>query len=108
VPLVCKSLPLLSSPRLAPMRLVTVATCSLAQWALDFEGNLERIKESIRQARSQGSVYSLSSPSPSLLAPLCSACAAGPCFSLAHSLTRSLADCAVLAGRATGSGLSSR
>ncbi|KAI9706556.1 MAG: glutamine-dependent NAD(+) synthetase [Candelina mexicana] len=34
--------------------LVTVATCSLNQWALDFEGNAERIIESIRQAKSAG------------------------------------------------------
>jgi len=31
--------------------LITVATCSLNQWALDFEGNLERILESIRIAK---------------------------------------------------------
>ncbi|RGB23910.1 glutamine-dependent NAD synthetase with GAT domain-containing protein [Rhizophagus diaphanus] len=34
--------------------LITVATCSLNQWALDFEGNLERILESIRIAKEQG------------------------------------------------------
>ncbi|KAI8336571.1 hypothetical protein BC941DRAFT_494830 [Chlamydoabsidia padenii] len=34
--------------------LVTVATCSLNQWALDFEGNLERILESIRIAKEKG------------------------------------------------------
>ncbi|KAF2428737.1 putative glutamine dependent NAD synthetase [Tothia fuscella] len=32
-------------------RLVTVSTCSLNQWALDFIGNRERIIESIRQAK---------------------------------------------------------
>lgn len=32
----------------------TLATCSLNQWALDFEGNLARIVESIRQAKAQG------------------------------------------------------
>jgi NAD+ synthase (glutamine-hydrolysing) len=31
-----------------------VATCSLNQWALDFEGNLARIKQSIREAKDQG------------------------------------------------------
>jgi hypothetical protein len=37
------------------MGLVTVvATCSLNQWALDFEGNLKRILESIRLAKKQG------------------------------------------------------
>ncbi|KAF2874616.1 NAD+ synthetase [Massariosphaeria phaeospora] len=35
-------------------RLITVATCSLNQWALDFEGNLARIKESIHQAKARG------------------------------------------------------
>ncbi|KHO02056.1 Nitrilase/cyanide hydratase and apolipoprotein N-acyltransferase [Metarhizium album ARSEF 1941] len=35
-------------------RCVTVATCSLRQWALDFEGNTARIIESIRQAKAAG------------------------------------------------------
>ncbi|KAL3234872.1 Glutamine-dependent NAD(+) synthetase [Nakaseomyces bracarensis] len=34
--------------------LVTLATCSLNQWALDFEGNRDRIVESIRIAKEQG------------------------------------------------------
>ncbi|KAK0117771.1 glutamine-dependent NAD(+) synthetase [Cadophora gregata] len=34
--------------------LITVATCSLNQWALDFEGNLARIIESIVQAKRAG------------------------------------------------------
>ncbi|KAL2010607.1 hypothetical protein VTN00DRAFT_6414 [Thermoascus crustaceus] len=34
--------------------LVTLATCSLNQWALDFEGNAERIIESIRRAKEAG------------------------------------------------------
>ncbi|EFJ22527.1 hypothetical protein SELMODRAFT_267968 [Selaginella moellendorffii] len=38
------------------MRLVKVSTCSLNQWAMDFEGNLGRINESIRQARAAGSM----------------------------------------------------
>lgn len=33
---------------------VTIATCNLNQWALDFEGNRDRILESIRQAKNQG------------------------------------------------------
>ena len=41
------------------MKLVTLATCNLNQWALDFEGNLERISESIRQAKAQGASYRL-------------------------------------------------
>ncbi|KAK4156334.1 hypothetical protein C8A00DRAFT_12721 [Chaetomidium leptoderma] len=34
--------------------LVTVATCSLNQWVLDWEGNLSRIVESIRLAKAAG------------------------------------------------------
>ncbi|KAF0524580.1 glutamine-dependent NAD synthetase with GAT domain-containing protein [Gigaspora margarita] len=34
--------------------LMILATCSLNQWALDFEGNLERILESIRVAKQRG------------------------------------------------------
>lgn len=33
---------------------VTLATCSLNQWALDFEGNLQRILQSITQAKAKG------------------------------------------------------
>ena len=40
-------------------RKVTIATCSLAQWAMDFEGNLRRILESIRQAKEKGARYRL-------------------------------------------------
>lgn len=39
--------------------LVTVATCNLNQWALDFNGNLERIWESCQQAKAKGAVYRL-------------------------------------------------
>ncbi len=35
-------------------RLMCVATCSLNQWVLDWEGNLARIVESIRIAKSKG------------------------------------------------------
>ncbi|KAI0967115.1 glutamine-dependent NAD synthetase [Xylaria arbuscula] len=35
-------------------RLVTVAATSLRQWALDFEGNTDRIIESIRQSKAAG------------------------------------------------------
>ena len=41
------------------MSLITVATCNLNQWALDFDGNLDRIKESIRQAKAKGAKYRL-------------------------------------------------
>ncbi|XP_017275047.1 glutamine-dependent NAD(+) synthetase [Kryptolebias marmoratus] len=40
-------------------RKVTVATCSLNQWALDFEGNLERILKSIEIAKANGAKYRL-------------------------------------------------
>ncbi|TPX50418.1 NAD+ synthase (glutamine-hydrolysing) [Synchytrium endobioticum] len=39
--------------------LVTLATCSLNQWALDFHGNMERILESIRIAKERGATYRL-------------------------------------------------
>ncbi|CAM6096271.1 unnamed protein product [Calypogeia fissa] len=39
------------------MRLVKVATCNLNQWAMDFTGNLARIKQSIRQAKDAGAAY---------------------------------------------------
>ena len=41
------------------MNKVTLATCNLNQWALDFDGNLERIRESIRQAKAAGATYRL-------------------------------------------------
>jgi len=40
-------------------RLVRLATCNLNQWAMDFRGNLDRIKESIREAKAQGCRYRL-------------------------------------------------
>ncbi|XP_058518678.1 glutamine-dependent NAD(+) synthetase isoform X2 [Ochotona princeps] len=40
-------------------RKVTVATCALNQWALDFEGNLRRILKSIEIAKSRGARYRL-------------------------------------------------
>ena len=39
--------------------LITVATCALNQWALDFDGNLERILRSCRQAKADGAQYRL-------------------------------------------------
>src|SRR5512143_1406334 len=41
------------------MHLTTLATCNLNQWSLDFEGNLERIAESIRIAKAAGARYRL-------------------------------------------------
>ncbi|XP_042271924.1 glutamine-dependent NAD(+) synthetase isoform X1 [Thunnus maccoyii] len=40
-------------------RKVTLATCSLNQWALDFDGNLERILKSIEIAKAHGAKYRL-------------------------------------------------
>lgn len=34
-----------------------VATCQLNQWALDFEGNLERVKKSIELSKTQGARF---------------------------------------------------
>lgn len=39
------------------MQNVTVATCSLDQWALDFDGNYERTKRSIEEAKAAGATY---------------------------------------------------
>jgi NAD+ synthase (glutamine-hydrolysing) len=36
---------------------VVVAVCSLNQWALDFEGNYQRILESIQLAKEAGAKY---------------------------------------------------
>lgn len=41
------------------MKLATLATCNLNQWALDFDGNLARITESIEIAKRQGATYRL-------------------------------------------------
>ena len=38
-------------------RLAVLATCNLNQWALDFEGNLARIKASIEAAKAKGAKY---------------------------------------------------
>nr|XP_014343976.1 PREDICTED: glutamine-dependent NAD(+) synthetase [Latimeria chalumnae] len=40
-------------------RKVTLASCALNQWALDFEGNLLRILESIERAKAKGAKYRL-------------------------------------------------
>uniref|UniRef100_A0A7N6ASA0 Glutamine-dependent NAD(+) synthetase n=1 Tax=Anabas testudineus TaxID=64144 RepID=A0A7N6ASA0_ANATE len=40
-------------------RKVTLATCSLNQWSLDFEGNLDRILKSVEIAKTQGAKYRL-------------------------------------------------
>lgn len=38
-------------------RKITVAVATLNQWALDFEGNLSRILQSIIEAREMGATY---------------------------------------------------
>jgi len=38
-------------------RKVTIAVCTLNQWALDFEGNLHRILQSIQEARESGASF---------------------------------------------------
>jgi len=38
-------------------RKVTIAVCTLNQWALDFEGNLHRIFQSIQEAREAGASF---------------------------------------------------
>ena len=40
-------------------RKATLATCSLSQWAMDFDGNLQRILESILIAKEKGARYRL-------------------------------------------------
>ncbi|KAJ3217723.1 glutamine-dependent NAD(+) synthetase [Dinochytrium kinnereticum] len=41
------------------MELLTVSTCSLNQWALDFTGNRKRTLESIKIAKQSGAIYRL-------------------------------------------------
>lgn len=45
-------------------RIAVMATCQLDQWAMDFEGNLERIARSIDEARRRGARYRVRYPSP--------------------------------------------
>jgi NAD+ synthase (glutamine-hydrolysing) len=39
------------------MRPVCLATCNLNQWAMDFQGNLQRIRQSIAKAKALGAKY---------------------------------------------------
>jgi len=41
------------------VRLATLATCNLNQWALDFDGNLARIRASIAESKARGARYRL-------------------------------------------------
>jgi NAD+ synthase (glutamine-hydrolysing) len=34
-----------------------LATCNLNQWAMDFQGNLARIRSSIQEAKAKGARY---------------------------------------------------
>jgi len=47
------------NPGPASSSVVTLATCTLNQWALDFEGNLERVLRSCTIARERGASYRL-------------------------------------------------
>lgn len=38
-------------------RVAVLATCNLNQWAMDFGGNLGRIKDSIKRAKHMGATY---------------------------------------------------
>lgn len=38
-------------------RKATLSVCTLNQWALDFEGNLTRILQSIQAAKDAGATY---------------------------------------------------
>lgn len=42
---------------MAETRVATLATCNLGQWAMDFEGNRQRIVASIEEARRRGATY---------------------------------------------------
>ena len=63
------------------MPIVSLATCNLDQWALDFEGNLQRIVASIKAAKAKNCKYRcvtacvfFSSSSTSLIVFACSHC----------------------------------
>jgi len=51
-------------------RLAILATCNLNQWAMDFEGNLERIIKSIKAAKQKGAKYRVSFSNASLHLPI--------------------------------------
>ena len=42
-------------------RKVTLAACSMNQWAMDFDGNKARIIKSIKEAHRQGAAYRVGS-----------------------------------------------
>jgi len=49
----------MASTNTHPSSLITLSTCNLNQWALDFDGNVIRILESCRLAKEQGASYRL-------------------------------------------------
>ena len=55
----------------ANMSRITVATCSLNQWALDFDGNCARILESIAIAKKSGAMLRLGPELVLYLRPYC-------------------------------------
>ena len=61
----------------AAMRLATLATCSLNQWALDVDGNLARTLASCAAARARGATYRVG-PELELTGYGCEARAAAP------------------------------
>eukprot|EP00927_Polykrikos_kofoidii_P068639 TRINITY_DN6398_c0_g1_i3.p1 TRINITY_DN6398_c0_g1~~TRINITY_DN6398_c0_g1_i3.p1 ORF type:complete len:846 (+),score=115.36 TRINITY_DN6398_c0_g1_i3:83-2539(+) len=53
----CEDVPKFPRHNANAPKLVKVATCNLNQWAMDFKGNLERIKASIREAKAEGCTF---------------------------------------------------
>mmetsp|Transcript_13444 Transcript_13444/g.13504 ORF Transcript_13444/g.13504 Transcript_13444/m.13504 type:complete len:729 (-) Transcript_13444:309-2495(-) len=49
----------ISAELTTPSTRCILATCNLSQWALDFDGNLERILQSIKEAKAKGAKYRL-------------------------------------------------
>lgn len=47
-------------------RIATLATCNLDQWAMDFQGNLERVIASIVEAKRRGARYRVRRPGVSV------------------------------------------
>jgi hypothetical protein len=84
-------------------RVATLATCSLNQWAMDFEGNLKRIQQSIVMAKQAGATYrvrpqSISSSSSSTITKAlfhCHylQCCTQFCFTSQSCITFASSDC---------------
>ena len=69
------------------VRIVNLATCNLNQWALDFEGNLARVKDSILQAKAKGARYRVRGAGWGALCPFPPCEAGAPCF---HPFNKSI------------------